>query len=295
MPREVASTEPVTTTMFSPLQLRPRSLLSTMSGGFARWMAAYVAPFGELVADHHTAVVVQSLEIDYTAPNLRFEEAAWLTAVTRMRTFDCAEWLHLTTDFRSGNRLVATGRLMIRVLALAGDASLAARPGALSAGLRRRFADDEVIPAEERRALAGSAPAMAGETLLPAQEWRTPLLRSHCEVADQWSFVEMVELATCARERLFTTGPASSAVVREALGSPFRNLRAVFRRPMFVFDECVITTAARPARDGAGVVFIHNAGPASSARAHLTVWETLYPGSREHQENSRFAAVGTDH
>lgn len=281
--------------MFSPLQLRPRPLLTMMSGGFARWMATYVAPFGELISEHRTAVVVQSLEIDYAYPSLRFEDAVWLTAVTRMRTFECAEWLHLTTDFQSGDRLVARGRLMIRVLALAGDESLAARPSALSAGLRRRFAHDEVIPAEERRALAGSAPAMAGEEILPAQEWRTPLLRSHCEVADQWSFVEMAELATCARERLFTTGMAASPVVRNALSSPFRNLRAVFRRPMFVFDECAVTTSARPAPDGAGVVFVHNAGPVSSSRPHLTVWETLYPGSNDHQAGTRFASASTDH
>lgn len=281
--------------MFSPSQLRPRSLLTMMSGGFARWMATHVAPFGELIAEHHTAVVVQSLEIDYAYPSLRFEDAVWLSAATRMRTFECAEWLHLTTDFRAGDRLVARGRLMIRVLALAGDESLAARPSVLSARLRRRFADDEVIPAEERRNFAGSAPAMVGEMILPAQEWRTPLLRSHCEVADQWSFVEMAEVATCARERLFTTEMASSPVVREALSSLCRNVRAVFRRPMFVFDECAITTAARPAADGAGVVFIHNVSPVSSSRPHLTVWETLYPGSRDQQESSRFASASTDH
>ncbi len=66
-------------------------------------------------------------------------------------------------------------------------------------------------------------PAKAGEVTLPAQEWRTPLLRSHCDVADQWSFVEMTQLATCGHvtsqtRRRTSCGHGSVSIARNEVG-----------------------------------------------------------------------------
>lgn len=284
MRREVSVTEPVTTTMFSPLQMRPRSLLTMVASGFARWMATYSAPFPELIAEHHTAVVVQSLSVDYNQPDLRFEDAAWLTVVTGLTMDDSGERLYLSTAFRAGNRAIAHSLLGLRVLSLAGDESLAARPSALPARLREHFAPEEIVVRSAQSALHPSPPALNCEELISAQEWRTPLLRSHCEVADQWSFIEMIELATCARERLFAVGLSSSPVLRDALGTPFLSLRARFRKPMFVFDECQITTSTKTTPTGGNLVFIHEFKTESATRSHLTVWETLSLGSRNHHE-----------
>lgn len=277
MPREVSFTEPITTTLFSPLQLRPRALLTLLSSSFARWMATYVAPFRQLIAEHHTAVVVQSLAVDYETPDLKFEDADWLTVRTHMSITESGEWLYLSTNYLAEQRTVAHGRLVMRVLELAGDESLAARPGALPPHLRGLFESDEVVPTDVRRTFRVSRPSTIGDEIVPPQKWHTTLFRSHCEVADQWSFVEMPELTTCARERLFSADLSSSQIRRNSLlGAPFRNLRAVFRKPMFVLDECCVTTsAARLAPPHDDLIFTHNVTQAASSRPHLTVWETL--------------------
>jgi hypothetical protein len=282
--RTVTNSEPVTTTLFSPLQLRPRALLSQLSAGFARWMTAYVVPFRSLVTEHRTAVVVQSLALDYATPNLTFDDAVWLTAETRMATGESGEWLHLWTDVRSGDRTVAEGRLRIRVLELAGEESLAARPGTLPETLRDCFTADERLPDDARKVLRIDKPPMPDEEAIGARHWRLPLLRSQCELADQWSFVEMVELATCARDRLYTTDDCPAPAVRDALGAPLHSVRAVFRKPMFLFDECAVTTSARASATGPELVFTHDFAPVDARRSHLTVWETLTtrPGAPRH-------------
>src|SRR5205814_5787221 len=67
------------------------------------------------------------------------------------------------------------------------------------------------IPADPRAAARAAVPPAKREQLAEAC-YTLNLYRSHCEVADQWSFIEAAEALTQARERLpeppATSGPA---------------------------------------------------------------------------------------
>jgi hypothetical protein len=271
MPREISYTEPVVTTMFSPLQLRPRTLLGLVSPCLARWLAEYVTTFPAMVDTYRSAVVVASLRIVYAAPHLRFTDASWLTVRSGLRVDRRGEWLQVDIDCAAGDRSVAQVGATMRVLTVTDGGSLAASPGVLHPDLRKRFTPAETVTAFPQ---PDPEPTLAA-AVVPPQCWQTFISRSHAEVADQWSFVEMVELATQARERLFVEHRHDPLPSRHVVGTPTRTLRAVFLRPMFVYDPCQVTSSAHLDRDTSTLCFRHQIGHPSSPRPQLTVWETL--------------------
>lgn len=113
--------------------------------------------------------------------------------------------------------------------------------------------------------------------MLPPAHWLTFISRSHAEVADQWSFIEMVELATQARERLFVEDMHAPLAPHQVIGAPTRTLHAVFRRPMYVYDACRVTSSASLDSGTSALYFQHRIGPPDNPRPHLTVWETFEP------------------
>ncbi|GAA3687525.1 hypothetical protein GCM10022267_87890 [Lentzea roselyniae] len=273
--RQVEFTQPVTTTQFSPLQLRPRTLLGWMSDGFARWLAANLVPFPALIAEHGTAVVVQSVGIDYVAPDLRFDESEWITVRCTMSADLTGDRLWMWVDYLATDRLAARGTLIVRVVRLGEKDSLAARPGSLPGHLLARFAPGEIRELDARQPARDAKSWPSGKYLALTSSWSTVLCRSHCEVADQWSFIEMVELVTHARESMFTVDASEAA--RHAVAAPLRSLRAVFRRPMFLFDECKVDTTVHTPDNGDGPVFHHEVRRADRDSVHLSVWEQLDP------------------
>ncbi|UJB43041.1 hypothetical protein [Streptomyces sp. A1-5] len=268
--------EPLYTTQFSPLQLRPRALLDLASNGLARCLAEHLVPISELVHQHDTAIVVRTVHLDYLAPDLRFADASWLGIRAQMTASETGEWLGVTVDYRAGHRPAARARLILRVLTVADPDSLAAQPGRLPDYLLVRFPTDQRRPHDEFRDRARiEQPFETGPELLVPQEWETTLTRSHCEVADQWSFFEMVELAATARERLFDIPDLPADARHQAVGAPVRRIIASFQRPMFVFDRCRTLTRAHRTSTGNDAVFEHAIHAATGDKPHLRVWELL--------------------
>ncbi|WP_416971120.1 hypothetical protein [Streptomyces sp. 4F14] len=273
VPRRISYTEPGTTTMFSPLQPRPRMLLGHVSSGLSRWLAEYVTPFPSMVDTYGSAVVVSSVRIDYATPCPGFSDAPWLTVRFGLRVHPSGKWINAEIDCAADGRPVASVSATMRVLVVADGDSLSASPGVLHPELRKAF-----TPAETVATPHPANPCPGGATVvLPAREWRTFISRSHAEVADQWSFIEMIELATQARDRLFAEKLHAPLPPRQVIGTPTRSLYAAFRRPMFVYDPCVVTTSAHRGPDASGLYFQHRIGPPDAPRPCLTVWETLDP------------------
>ncbi|GHE38248.1 hypothetical protein GCM10017673_45750 [Streptosporangium violaceochromogenes] len=268
--------EAVYTTQFSALQLRPRTLLDLAVNGLARYMAEHLTPFPSFVHHHNTSVVVRTVYLDYTPPDLHFADAPWLEMHVGMVASGTGEWLSLTVDYQAGDRPVARVRLILRVVTVVDPSSLAAQPGRLPESLLARFPADRRQPAKAFLGQARAAPPFpAGPQLFATQRHETTLTRTHCEVADQWSFVEMVEMATVARERLFETLGPSNDVVHQAIGAPVRRLIASYRRPMFVFDRCHTLTQAHRSPDAKHTVFEHTFQTPVGDKPHLHVWEIL--------------------
>jgi hypothetical protein len=271
MPREISYTEPVVTTMFSPLQLRPRTLLGLVSPCVARWLAEHVTSFPEMVKTYRSAMVVSSLRIDHATPHLHFTDTPWLTVRSGMFIDSRGKWLQVDIDCTAGDRSVARVTAAIRVLTVTDPSSLAATPGVLHPDLRERFTPAETVTTFQHP----DRPPTFPKAVLPPRCWQTFISRSHAEVADQWSFVEMVELATQARERLFVEKLHEPLPARDVVGTPTRTLHAVFSRPMFVYDPCEVTSSAHLDPDTSILCFRHQVGHPGSPHPHLTVWEIL--------------------
>jgi hypothetical protein len=289
MGRQITYDEPGVTTMFSPLQLRPRALLGLVLPCFARWLAQHVTTYPAMVDSYRSAVVIASTRIDYAAPHLGFIDVPWLTVRCGLSIDPKGEWIQVEVNCAAGDRPAARISTALRVLTVAGDDSLAAQPGVLHPELRRKFTDAETH-ATPRLPDPHPADPVA---VLPPTRWLTFISRSHAEVADQWSFIEMVELATQARERLFVENLHAPLPPRTVVGTPTRTLHAVFRRPMYVYDPCQVTTSANLDPDTSDLYFHHRIGPPDSPRPHLTVWETLEPDGWLAENRQR--GNGTEH
>ncbi|KPC64694.1 hypothetical protein [Streptomyces chattanoogensis] len=265
MGSETVFREPLWTTQSSPLQLRPRALLDMAINGFARYLAEHLLPCPTLVHKHGT-VVVRTLRLDGLASDLCFAHASWLDVGMGIRTTvsDAGEWPGITLNYRTDDRPAARARLVLRGLSVAEPDSLSAQPGRLPESLLARFpADGRWSTDEFRDHTHTMRPFDSDPELLAPQEGETSLTRSRCEVADQWSFIEMTEPATTARERTFGQPGLPADAVRQAVAAPVRSLMASFQRPLFVFDRCRTLTHAHRTPDGDQTVFAHaiHAGP----------------------------------
>jgi hypothetical protein len=273
MGRRISYAEPSVTTMFSPLQLRPRTLLGLVLPCFARWLAQYVTTYPAMVVTYRSAVVIASTTIDYATPHLGFTDVPWLAVQSGLSIDPNGEWIQVDVDCAADDRPAAHISTALRVLTVAGGDSLAARPGVLHPELRKKFTDSETF-ATPRPPDPHPGHSIA---VLPPTPWLTFISRSHAEVADQWSFIEMVEMATQARERLFVEDLHAPLPPHKVIGTPTRTLHAVFRRPMYVYDPCSVTSSASFDPKTSELYFHHRIAPPDSSRPHMTVWETFEP------------------
>jgi hypothetical protein len=279
MPREVAFEIPADPSQFTPVQIRPRVLLGLSMQSLARWLDGYAVPYPSLLTRHSAAFAFTWIQLDYAEPDLRFEQAGWLAVTGRLSASATGKYLRLdirvqTCDHRdvSRHQPVARVRADMRVVSIVEGEALSAIPGALSADLLGRFLPDEIYQPDRATIAKASTPPGGGE-IAPASCLSASLYRTHCEVADQWSFIEVIELLTAARERLYVHGTAPADVGKHAVSSPVRRIVAVFHRAMFVFDTCKITT--RPVETADGMVFVHTVAYPGTAGTCVTAWEAL--------------------
>lgn len=280
MPRQDAFEAPVDPSQFGPLQMRPRALLALAMSGLARWLAAHVVPYPRLVDEHRTGLVFTLARLDYAHPDLRFADADWLVVTSRVRVSESGTYLALDVDIAARpspgadpDRPVASFHADLRVVSIVERHALTALPGELAPGLLARFERSEVYR-PDRAALARDATPPEGAEVLAPVAFETVLCRSHCEVADQWSFIEVMELATAARERLLLLEEVPDAVGTMAVARPTGSLVAVFHRAMYLFDTCRISTRVLAAPRG-GAVVAHAFSDRAREGSCVTAWEIL--------------------
>jgi hypothetical protein len=265
---------PVEPTLFSPLQLRPRAVLGLAVSGLSRWLATHLVSYPELLGKHRIGMVAAAVRLDYARPQLRFDEADWLTTTATLAVSTTGTWLRLRAELTTSMRPAATVVLELRPVDLGGDPEgMSALPGSLPEGLLGGFAVDERFTADPRAAVRAAVPPRTGTALGETASYPVHLYRSHCEVADQWSFIEVAELLTRARERLFLGDPSPSDRLRLAVSAPVRSFSALLRRPMYAFDEGTGTVRAFDAPDGA--VFVHSLRRSSATKPNVSAWELM--------------------
>ena len=280
MTRTVSFETPTDPTLFGPDQPRPRALLALSMRGFATWLAEHLVPYSRLVYDFGTGAVFTTVRLDYLG-ELRFADADWLTTTTRVQVSESATYLRLdvSVDARyalDGRRLpVAHSHADLRLVTILESDVLTAVPGTLPDRLFDRLeAQDTYRP--DREALARDTTPPTHGVVLAERVSRGSLCRSHCEVADQWSFIEVIELLTTARERLFQA-ELPEEIRRFAVSSPTRSITAVFHRPLYLFDDYRLTT--RMVAEGAPGLpsLVYEMDDPTHAASCVTAWETLSP------------------
>lgn len=287
MVREITFEHPVDPSQFGPEQIRPRALLALAMSGLSRWFATCLVPYSRLLSEHHTGLVFTHASLRRAAPDLRFRDADWLGVTARVSMSDSAKYLHLAVEFGArrdagtgGHRPVASFDADLRVVSIEEGHALTALPGMLPDHLLALFEPTEIYEPDRAALTAVSMPPTGAEVL--AAGFEVPLVRSDCEVADQWSFIEVAELATRARERLRhldTTPETIARIARIAAAGPVARLDAVFDASLYVFDVCSVATRVLVQKSG-DVVFLHTFTDAAHNRRCATVWELIAPGPR---------------
>ena len=279
MARTVAFETPTDPTLFGPDQLRPRAMLALSMRGFATWLAEHLVPYSRLVYDLSAGAVFTAARLDYLN-GLRFADADWLITTTRVQVSESAKYLSLDVDLEARGVTVGRRRPVghfhadLRLVTILEGDGLTAVPGTLPARLFDRFpASERYRP--DREALARVTTPPTQRAIVAEHVERGRLGRSQCEVADQWSFIEVIELLTAARERLFLAD-LPEEIRRLGVSRP-SSITAVFHRPLYLFDHYQITT--RVFAEGGGpllppVVAYEITDPAHDASC-VTAWETL--------------------
>jgi hypothetical protein len=274
MPPAVSFDVPAEPTLFSPLQLRPRAVLGLAISGLSRWLATHLVSYPELLGKHHIGMVAAAVRLDYAQPQLRFDDADWLTMTATLAASTTGTWLRLHAELATAVRPAATVALDLRPVDLSDDPhGMSALPGSLPAHLLSGFAADQRFTADPRATVRAAVPPQTSTALGETSCYPVHLYRSHCEVADQWSFIEMAELFTRARERLFLGDPRPADRLRLAVSAPVRTFSALLRRPMYAFDEGTGSVGAFDAPGGA--VFVHSLRRSSARTPNISAWELV--------------------
>jgi hypothetical protein len=282
MPRAITFETPTGPTQFGPEQIRPRVLLGLAMTSLGCWFAAHLVPHSRLLNDYRTGFVFTTVQLDNALPDLRFADADWLAVTSRVTVSDSAKYLHLTVDIdarldtqESATRRVASFNADLRAVTVVESEALTATPGTLPGPLYARFLPEEIYQ-PDRTAIARAATPPEGKEIFNSNGQETILCRSHCEVADQWSFIEVLELLTTARERLFLQSGVPAAVGRLAVAHPVRNIVGVFHRSMYVFDTCRISTRVlTSSTEDSRLTFTYSLDDPARPGTCVTAWENV--------------------
>ena len=235
---------PVDTSFFTPQQLQPRTALALAMQGFAHWTKEHLVSFPRMVREFGVGLVVARLQVDYLAP-LGFFDSDTLEVTTGFRLVNKGTFVEGVATYSGNGAAAVELKGLMRPVLLGEAETLAARPGRFPAALQERFLPDEIIsepPAQSLRVLLRHL--MEHEKPLVEGTYPFVVHRHACEVADQWSFIEIPGHVGASRENLIMSQGASFARVRSRLGNPLQSLSLELRRPYFLLDAGAVLTQA---------------------------------------------------
>lgn len=261
------------TSLFTPLQLQPRSLLSLAFSGWAQWLKQHLVSFPRMIREHHCSVVIVGVECEYLAP-FGFFDADSLQVVTTVKARKGGHLLACNNDFIGADKTVATVRWLLRPVLLIDEVSLAATPGKLTDELLARFQADEIdFESPPRLVPRAVETILAQGTVLEEGQLPFVIHRHFCELADQWCFVDVASHIGAARETLVLSRGEHSPDLREGLGKPLRKIEFELNRPYFLADGGIVATTAY--RLDNALAFVHRLLSSSGTDVHGTAVELI--------------------
>jgi hypothetical protein len=272
MARLVEFEVPFDTSYFSAVQLQPRALSAVTWNALARWLRVHLVPFPQLIQRERCGLVVLGFSLEYLAP-LGFFDADALVARAGLRAIRRGARAQLDVRFSAGGREVATTRLLLCPVAICEEVSLAAEPRPFGPELLARFHADEIdssCPARvvpQRRATIERARAIT-QRISPFV-----IHRHACEVAEQWSWVDVAAHVESAREALALAEQQRCGLLRRALAEPMRRFDVELSRPYYSFDQGDIVSRAFETEGRLSLVHAFTSG--GGATLHGTVVESF--------------------
>lgn len=244
--RIVNMTYPIHTCLFTALQFHGRELLSLAMSSKWLWFEHHLkVSFPEFIQGYQQSNVTVAFEIEYTQPFTFFDANNFNTSIVKVRLRQKESIFEIHHDFTANQRVFAKVILYWRILSLSGDDALTAVPGKVDEKLLQRFLPEEIDSSNIVRAVPKLLNKIEteGQIITESNDLFT-LYRHQCEVADQWSFIELPTLASAGRERLIISLDDDPAELRRTMEKPIKSIVAKLSCPFFLFDEGRVRTRA---------------------------------------------------
>lgn len=261
MPRAIEFEVVTDTSHFTPLQLQPRVLLALSFNAMSRWIKAHLVSFPQLIREHRFSVVIVGASIKYGEP-LGFFDGDALQIKAAMRCVKRGARLQLDAEFRGAGRAAAAVRILFCPVEIVDPLSLAAQPRKFSAQLLGKFQPDEVDAAPPEETLPKLKEEVERCPLLASHTSSFKVHRHHCEVADQWAFLEVPCLIGENGETMALERAAQIPELKAVLSRPLRSFDMELSRPYFWFQPGRAETHVYRAPEGLALVHrLLSAGP----------------------------------
>lgn len=256
--RTISHHYPIQTCLFTNNQFHSRELLSLSVVNFWDWFKHELnVTFHDVINKHKNSMVIIGLEIDYVK-KFEFMEATQFTAtVSRIRVLQRSSIIEVQCDFIANDECFASTKIFTRAIELFGDEVLSGKSGYFSDGLLNKFLPHEIDNQPVNLLLPEKLKLVEnkGKLITEKYSYEFVLKRHQCEVADQWSFIELPNFASSGREELILSLSEDIIGLRKIIGKPLKNILAKLSCPFFLFDEGRVETFAY--RFEGNIVFIH--------------------------------------
>ncbi|MDD1017050.1 hypothetical protein [Pseudomonas rubra] len=255
--RPVRVMRPMDPMLFDPLQFHTRYLLLLSKSCMWSWFYERTGiSFPGLVRKHHQGLVAVECDVEYVRPFGLFDSDEFCVSVERVRARQGNSVLELFHEFSAQGQVFAKVRMLWRMLELDGDQALTGAPGVLRDSVLQRLEPCEIDPSRELRQVEVLRTQVEGEgEKIGEGHYPFTLYRHLCEVADQWSFLEVPGLASAGRERLIDALEQDPFKLRATLGRPLGQVLVKISCPFYLFEEGEVKTTAFSVHGR--LVFVH--------------------------------------
>lgn len=255
MPRLVYREVVVDTSFFTALQLQPRVLLAQAFNALAAWYKQHLVPFPALMREHRVGTVILAIEIRY-GERLHYYDGDTLQIESGLRLRRNATRLEQQTIFRGAGRLAATVRVVLCPVSIEEERSLSAAPAPLPPELVGRFRPEEIDDTPPARGLPALVETVqASDPIVAEGAHGFRIAHHHCEMAEQWAFLEVPTFVESSREELAMAQRGRVPALKRSLAEPLRALDIELYRPYFIFDRGRVHTRAFGSADR--LAFLH--------------------------------------
>lgn len=242
---------------------------------WSQWISEHVASFPRLVRDHHFGAVVTSVHLEYLrrfeffdSDSLRIEGRVSCVRRRSLLRVD-VRIMGVGGDVDGGE--VVLMRSYLRPLRLAEGHMMEAKPAHVPEAIAAHFEPNEIDDATPVARPAQSHMArVAQEVPVITNATSVFCSRAMCEVADQWSFVELPAYASLARERVVLERGHEAPRIRDGLALPVSTIDVEYRRPSFAFDDLEVTTNVY---DGPQLTFTHVVSGSNESKPRAVIVE----------------------